>query len=106
MSDVGRPRTYAVEEEEEILRRFTDNPTLSTNAVASQLGISQWKVWSTVHSAGLYPYHYTPVHVREGDPLRRMIFLQIYILWTDESNFDKDGITNYHNIHHWDEKEQ
>lgn len=26
------------------------------------------------------------------------------ILWTDESKFDKDGITNYHNAHYWASK--
>ncbi|XP_022835166.1 zinc finger BED domain-containing protein 4-like [Spodoptera litura] len=28
-----------------------------------------------------------------------------HILWTDESKFDKDGITNYHNAHYWASKE-
>lgn len=27
------------------------------------------------------------------------------ILWTDESKFDTDGITNYHNAHYWQETE-
>lgn len=27
------------------------------------------------------------------------------ILWTDESKFDNDGITNYHNVHFWAPKE-
>lgn len=27
------------------------------------------------------------------------------ILWTDESKFDRDGITNYHNLHFWAPKE-
>lgn len=26
------------------------------------------------------------------------------ILWTDESKFDKEGIVNYHNLHHWAKK--
>lgn len=28
------------------------------------------------------------------------------ILWTDESKFDKEGIVNYHNLHHWAPKEE
>lgn len=28
------------------------------------------------------------------------------ILWTDESKFDREGIVNYHNAHHWAPKEQ
>ncbi|PZC80768.1 hypothetical protein B5X24_HaOG213992 [Helicoverpa armigera] len=74
---------------------------------------------STVNTAGLYPYHYTPEHViEEGDPVRRLDFCRFmlnadlenpaflkHILWTDESKFDKDGITNYHNAHYWAPKE-
>lgn len=116
-TDLGRPRINDDDEEEdnEIVRRFRLDPTTSTNVVARELGISQWKVWFTVHTAGLYPYHYTPVHViEEGDPVRRLDFCRFMlnadledpsffrsILWTDESKFDQDGITNYHNAHHW-----
>lgn len=28
------------------------------------------------------------------------------ILWTDESRFDREGIVNYHNLHHWADKSQ
>lgn len=75
-------------------------------------------MWFTVNTAGLYPYHYTPVQViEEGDPVRRLDFCRFMlnadledpsflrnILWTDESKFDKDGITNYHNAHYWASK--
>lgn len=64
------------------------------------------------------PYHYTPVHaLEEGDPARRMDFCRFminadmedenflsHILWTDESTFDRDGISNYHNAHYWAQK--
>ncbi|GBP90623.1 hypothetical protein EVAR_67371_1 [Eumeta japonica] len=76
---------------------------------------TQWKVWFTVHSSRGYPYHFTPVQVfHEGDPIRRVDFCRFMlhrdaedpyflksILWTDESKFDQDGITNYHNIYYW-----
>ena len=63
---------YAPEKDEEIIRHFEDDPTSSINAVARQFGVSQWKVWHTVHSVGLYQYHLTPVQVlEEGDPVRR-----------------------------------
>lgn len=118
-SDTGRPNVYRPEDEEEILRHFEQNPTTSTNVVARRLNMSQWKVWHTVHRTGLYPYHLTPVHViEEGDPARRVEFCRFMlnadledatffkkILWTDESKFDQDGISNYHNIHHWAPKE-
>lgn len=109
-TDLGRPRVNNIEEEQdnEIIRRFRLDPTTSTHAVARALGLSPWKVWYTVNTVGLYPYHYTPVHViEEGDPVRRLDFCRFMlnadledpsflrnILWTDESKFSKDGITN------------
>ncbi|KAF9798802.1 hypothetical protein SFRURICE_020366, partial [Spodoptera frugiperda] len=107
-SDLGRPRINDDDDEEQdnaIVRRFRQDPTTSTNIVARELGVSQWKVWFTLHTAGLYPYHYTPVHViEEGDPVRRLDFCRFMlnadledpsflrsILWTDESKFDQDG---------------
>lgn len=113
--DTGRPRRYTANEEEDIIQRFIDDPNTSTNVVARELGMSQWKVWSVVHLSGRHPYHYQPVHtLEEGDPARRLEFCRYMlnadaeeedflknILWTDESKFDKDGITNYHNLHYW-----
>lgn len=117
--NAGRPRRYAAEDEQQILERFIADPNTSTNIVARQLGMSQWKVWSVVHLSDRHPYHYQPVHtLEEGDPVRRLQFCRFMInadaedlnflrniLWTDESKFDKDGITNYHNLHYWAPKE-
>lgn len=86
--------------------------------IARHMRRSQWKVWYTLHENDLHPYHYTPVQtIEEGDHLRRMQFCRFLlhadvedrnylrrILWTDESKFDKDGITNYHNAHYWSER--
>jgi len=116
--DAGAPRVYRAEDEEEILRHFEDDPTTSTNAVAQQTGSSQWKVWSTIRQMGSHPYHYTPVQgLEEGDPIRRVEFCRFIInsdadnrtfltdiLWTDESKFSHEGITNFHNLHFWAEE--
>ncbi|GBP79996.1 hypothetical protein EVAR_77452_1 [Eumeta japonica] len=76
-SDADRPRVYRSEVEEEIIRHFYEDPTTSTNTVAARMGLSQWKVWFSVHSARLYPYHYTPVNaIEEGDPAKKIGFLQ------------------------------
>lgn len=109
---------YDADEEEEILNHFQRDPNISTRVVANLLGISQYKVWLTVHQNQYHPYHYVPVQVlEEGDPGRRVQFCRYLlncdmedanylreILWTDESKFDRDGITNYHNAHYWEEK--
>lgn len=117
--DVGRPRVHQADDEERIIREFNQDPTASTRTIARRLGLSQYKVWHTMHENNFHPYHYTPVQViEEGDPARRMQFCRFMlnsdiedenflrkILWTDESKFDKDGITNYHNAHFWEHKE-
>lgn len=119
-SDAGRPPIRDADEEEEILDCYRADPTISTRQVANRLGISQWKAWFIAHTAQLYPYHYTPVQaIEEGDPARRIDFCRFLIntdienpdyltkiLWTDESKFDRDGITNYHNVHYWNPKGQ
>lgn len=109
---------YHVEVDEQILEAFNRDPTTSVRKVARQLNLSTWKVWSVVHAERKYPFHYTPVQgLEEGDPIRRTIFCRYLlnqdmedgtflkrILWTDESKFDKDGITNFHNLHYWEHK--
>lgn len=119
-SDAGRPRMYDATDEEDILTQFGENPTDSIRAVSRRLNITQWKVWFTLHTARQYPYHFTPVHaIEEGDPVRRMDFCRFllncdiedpnflrHILWTDESKFNQDGITNFHNAHYWAPKGQ
>lgn len=116
-TDLGRPRIHFDDTtvDDQITRLFREDPTTSTRVVARRLRLSQWRVWFTMHAAGQYPYHYIPVHaIEEGDPSRRLDFARfmtnsdledpsflIKILWTDESKFDKDGITNYHNAHYW-----
>lgn len=116
--DAGAPRVYQVGAEEAILEHFEDQPTTSTAIVASQTGASRWKVWTTIHSMGSHPYHYTPVQgLEEADPERRVDFCRMIlnedaenrsfltdILWTDESNFGREGITNFHNLHYWAEE--
>ncbi|GBP71990.1 hypothetical protein EVAR_38669_1 [Eumeta japonica] len=119
-SDADRSRVYRSEVEEEIIRQFYEDPTTSTNIVAARMGLLHWKVWFTLHSARLYPYHYTSVHAtEESDPARRLDFCTFMlhadaenpeflkkILWTDDSKLNKDGITNYHNTHYWSDKDE
>lgn len=101
--------------EELILDEFQRDGTTSIRKVAMQLNLSQWKVWSVLQSDGQHPFHYTPVQgLDEGDPVRRILFCRFLldcdaqngrflksILWTDESKFTREGITNFHNLHYW-----
>ncbi|KAG5892744.1 hypothetical protein JTB14_001115 [Gonioctena quinquepunctata] len=66
-----------------------------------------------------YPFHGTGVQgLEETDPARRIRFCRFLlnadiddawllksILWTDESKFSREGITNFHNLHEWADKD-
>jgi hypothetical protein len=68
-------------------------------------------VFSTLHAEGMYPYHVQRVqHLGPGDFAERMEFckwlnascqLHRYILFTDEAQFNRDGVNNTHNCHVW-----
>lgn len=109
---------YTPEIDEQILRAFEADPTTSLRRVAALLNINLWKVWSVMHFSGKHPFHYTPVQgLQEGDPRRRIMFCRFMlnadiedrlflksVLWTDESKFTREGITNFHNLHYWAEE--
>ncbi|XP_048006642.1 uncharacterized protein LOC125241966 [Leguminivora glycinivorella] len=77
-------------------------------------------MWSVLRANDKHAFHYTPVQgLQEGDPARRFEFFKFLmhtdvddiqflqrILWTDESCFNREGITNLHNLHHWASKDQ
>lgn len=105
--------------EEDIIAAFDADPTTSVRVVARNLNISVWKVWNTMHRENKYPFHGTGVQGLENeDPPRRIQFCRFLlnsdiedawflksVLWTDESKFSKEGITNFHNLHRWTDKE-
>jgi len=59
----------------------------------------------------MYPYHKQRVqHLRPGDFAERLEFckwlndsrqLHLYILFTDEAQFNRGGVNNTHNSHVW-----
>lgn len=114
------PGRHPPEVEDLILQAFAVDPTTSTRKIAADLGLSTWKVWSTMHREGKYPFHGIGVQgLEDGDPIRRSQFCRFLlnsdienerflesILWTDESNFSKEGICNFHNLHEWADKHE
>jgi len=66
-------------------------------------------VWRTLHAEGMYPYHVQRVqHLRPGDFAERLNFckwlngsrqLHRSIMFTDEAQFNRDGVNNTHNSH-------
>lgn len=113
------PGRHDPDVEEEILAAFEADPTTSVRVVARNLNLSIWKVWNTMHRANKYPFHGRGVQgLEENDPLRRIQFCRFLlngdidnawflksILWTDESKFSREGITNFHNLHEWADKD-
>lgn len=108
---------HNVYNEEEILDLFRQNSTLSTRRAALRLGVNHLTVWRVLNKAHQHPFHLTPVQQLEpADLPRRVEFCRLLlhkeevdpgylasILWTDESCFTRDGVTNFHNLHEWNE---
>lgn len=69
-------------------------------------------IWRILHWEHLYPYHLQRVQALEPhDHQARLAFCQWFlnqqpnfgwnVLFTDESEFTRDGINNFHNQHLW-----
>jgi hypothetical protein len=52
-----RPRQHLVKEDESILEMVQRSPTSGTRKLSTRLGVSQTRVWRTVHEDGLWPFH-------------------------------------------------
>lgn len=110
-----RERAINIHHEEAILDILGNNPNISTRKLSQQLNVSKTKVWKILKKNNLYPYRYTRVQeLLTADLPKRVQFCQTLllrdvedplflksVLWTDESQFTKNGITNFHNLHEW-----
>lgn len=101
--------------DERILQAVRENPSISIRRLSLQLNLSTTLIFKVLHQERLHPFHTTTVQeILLADKEHRLEFCnwllerQINcntflpnILWTDESQFTRDGITNYHNLHTW-----
>lgn len=116
VGNVGRPREIRAENaEEQILNRIENDPHVSTRQLSHELNLSHCTIWRIINRNDFYPYHLQRVQVlHPNDPQLRIDFCQWYlnqhdiipnfgwnVLFTDESQFTRDGINNFHNQHHW-----
>ena len=98
------------------INELAQNPELSTRQLAAEFGVDHTIIWKILHDENLYPYHLQRVQaLYEGDRERRVDFCRWFlnqhgvhggnfawnILFTDEANFTRDGINNFHNQHLW-----
>lgn len=116
LGNSGTARTArTVDIEEQILEAVDDDPTISTRQLSKDLNVSHSTVWRTLHENLLYPYHLQRVQgllERDFEPrlqfcrwalvqLATVLNFLSSVLFTDEANFNRDGITNFHNNHIW-----
>lgn len=114
--DAGKPRhvrTPAMEED--VLNIFKDNPSTSTRAAASEVGVSHQSVWRVLRAENMHPFHVQRVQLLSvTDCAQRTEFVRWLlnvtennpqflenILFTDEATFTREGVVNTHNMHTW-----
>jgi len=108
---VERDVNEGVDEEEDIVQMVQSSPRASTRRIARCLRVPHMRVWRTLHAEGMYPYHVQrEQHLGPGDFAERLEFckwlndsreLYSYIMFTDESQFNRDGVNNTHKSHVW-----
>lgn len=112
----GRPITVRTPEmEENILDMVEEDPHTSTRKIAKALNVSNKNVWKFLKQEMFNPYHIQRVQaLLPDDYFSRITFCQCFlqklaeipqllklILFTDEANFSRDAIRNFHNNHVW-----
>lgn len=116
--DLGRNRMQRnVRIEGDVIQRVEADPDVSTRRLAAEFGVSHQTIWRIIHDAGYYPYHLQRVQaLYPGDRYLRLDFCHWFldqprhgfenfgygVLFTDESQFTRNGINNFHNRHLWD----
>lgn len=115
----GRPLSVrTLEIEEAVLQEIEEHPETSTRKIARTLNICHQIVWRILVDFLLYPYHILRVQaLLPRDFPQRVNFCQWYlqsialnpqfesqILFTDEANFSRNAIQNFHNNHMWAEE--
>lgn len=112
----GRPRLVRTPEfEEGVLNDISNHPEKSTRELAQRHNVSNATIWHILHEQQLHPYHVQKVQaLLPRDYPQRVTLCQWFlrkfrtnanflrrVLFTDECNFSRTGITNFHNTHIW-----
>jgi len=97
--------------EEGIVLMVHRSPRKSTRKIARHLHVPHTRVCRTLHAESMYSYHVQRVqYLRLGDFAEWLNFckwlnnsrqLHRYIMFTDEAQFNRDGVTNTTNSHVW-----
>jgi hypothetical protein len=94
-----------VEEDEYIIDMVQRSPRTSTRRISARLRIPRMRVWRTLHTEGMYPYHIKRVQHLEPADMCSLLDLCRWInsnprvirnvLFTDEAHFTCDGSQQY-----------
>lgn len=99
----------------DVLASVSNNPHVSTRAIAHDTGISQTSVCKILKRHKYHPYHVSLHQELHGDDFQnrvrfcrwareRMSINQNFfstVLFSDESSFTNHGTVNRHNMHYW-----
>lgn len=110
-----KPMTNNEVNEVNILGYFNAYPERSIRSAVQDLGLTYYAIQATLKKHKMHNYSFTTVQeLQPGDEVRRMEFCERIvikiqedplflrkIIWTDEAKFDREGIVNRHNLHHW-----
>lgn len=114
----GRPRTATNDDASLlVLAAVHANPHVSSRAIALDIGYCHKSVLNILHMNKFHPFHLHRVQgLEDTDFVKRREFCNLLlcqidenpnfiskILWSDESQFTRDGIVNTHNCHYWAE---
>lgn len=104
--------------EEAVLNTVEEHPETSTRKIAVMLNVSHFLIWKIIVDNLLYPFHIQRVQaLLPRDFPSRLNFCRWFleklaedplfkskILFTDEANFSRNSIRNFHNNHVWAEE--
>lgn len=112
----GKPRAVRTPElEEAVLNEVSIHPETSTRKMSDMFNVSHQTVLRILKDQQLYPYHIQRVQaLLPADFPKRLNFCEWllqkitennqflnFILFTDEANFSRNSIQNFHNNHLW-----
>ncbi|GBM84915.1 hypothetical protein AVEN_23714-1 [Araneus ventricosus] len=114
MHDTGRCRSVRTPQVvEDILQGVRDRTDIITREVSRAVNVPHSIVWRVLRDEGLHPYHVQKVQALiPADYAPRVEFARwflqqlaaqpdfnVHVLFTDESTFTREGISNTHNLH-------
>lgn len=110
----GRDPIIRVNLEDDIIRYVENHPEISTRRLAAIFDVHHRTIDRIIQRSNLYPYHLQRVQaLYQNDRENRINFCRWFmnqrgyhgenfswnILYTDESQFTRNGINNFHNTH-------